>query len=198
MIMAKSRGRRSGDSGTREAIAQAALDQFAARGFERTTIRSVAAAADVDPALVMHYFGSKRGLFLAAVQLPFDPSPVIDELAAGPLETVGRRLALFFFEALRDERPLSVLLGRVRAAASDPVAAHMVRDLIADDLVGPLARRLGVDRPQLRSALVSTQLIGYVTARWMIEIEALAGMSVEQTAALLGPTLQRYLVEPLD
>ena len=93
---------------------------------------------------------------------------------------------------------LAVFLARVRAAASEPNAAAVLRDQIAAELVAPLARRLGVDRPDLRAALVSSQLIGFVVARWIVEIEALGKLTQGQAVTALAPVLQHYLIEPLS
>ena len=189
-------GRRAGESGSREAIAVAARGLFATVGYPRTTIRTVASQAGVDPALVMHFYGSKEGLFRAATAMPFDPAPLVEKLSADRT-TVGKRLAGFLISAWEDDDTRAVFLARVRAAASEPEAAAVVRDQIAGELVAPLAERLGVDRPDLRAGLVSSQLIGFVVARWIVEIEALEKLTPRQAIAMLAPVLQHYLVEPL-
>ena len=80
MTAARRTGRRPGDSGAREAILREARSSFGSAGFSGTTIRGVARAAGVDPALVHHYFGSKDELFAASLELPFDPSVVVPAL----------------------------------------------------------------------------------------------------------------------
>jgi AcrR family transcriptional regulator len=77
-------GRRPGESGTRQAILAAARRQFAERGWDRATIRAIAEDADVDPALVLHYFGSKTVLFSAAMTWPFDTDAAVDQVVTGP------------------------------------------------------------------------------------------------------------------
>ena len=195
--MASRQGRRPGDSGTRAAVIAAARRSFAEAGYAATTIRRVAADAGVDPSLVMQYHGSKRGLFLDAMSLPFDTGAAVEQIAAGPRREVGARLARFLATAWEDPVTRSVILGRARAAATEPEGAALVRAQIADDLVYPLVVRLGSDRPELRSGLVSTSLIGMIMARWVIEIEALSGMDFGRLAVYLAPILQRHLVEPL-
>jgi len=192
------RGRRPGTSSSREDIAGAARTQFAELGYDRTTIRGVAAAAGVDPALVMHFYGSKQRLFIETMQLPFDAPALADELAAGDRATVGRRVIEYLLAAWEQPHTRALFVGRARASASEPEAAKLLRDQITRELIGPLARSIGADRPELRAALVSTQLIGWVFARWILEVEALRPLDVEQAARVLGPALQRYLVEPLD
>ena len=192
------RGRRAGASGTRDAIGAAARACFAELGYDRATIRTIAAAAGVDPALVMHFFGSKQRLFVATIAVPFDVPEAVDALAAGDPETVGARLAEFFLRSLEQPESRAFFLGRLRSAASEPEAACLVRDAITRELVGPLARRLGADRPDLRAGLVSSQSMGWVFARWVVEVETLKQLDVADAAAAIGPVLQHYLTEPLN
>jgi AcrR family transcriptional regulator len=188
--MALSRGRRPAGSGTRETIVSTAREQFAERGYDRTTFRSVAQAAGVDPALVVHYHGSKAGLFRDALSLTRDPAPLVARLLDGPRRTIGARLAAALAALFEDPESRAILLGRVRCAASNEQAAVMVREMIAGDIVLPLARGLGVDDPERRSALVSSQLIGFVVARYILAFPALEDVD---PAEALAPVLQRYL-----
>jgi len=100
MAVAKSRGRRGGDPRTNEAIVAVARTQFAEHGYARTTIRSVAREAGVDPALVMYFHGNKRELFLAAAAIPSDTDALVGELVAGERATVGLRLARYLIDTL--------------------------------------------------------------------------------------------------
>ena len=95
-------GRRPGDSGTRDAIRAAARAQFAEQGYDRTSMRSVALQAGVDPTLVSHFFGSKQKLFAEVMQLPFDPAAVIPRIVAGDPAGIGTRLAGFVVSVLAD------------------------------------------------------------------------------------------------
>jgi AcrR family transcriptional regulator len=192
-----SRGRRTkANAVSSDAIATVALHQFATRGYASTTIRSVAAEAGVDPALVMYRHTSKLELFRTAVQMRFDPKAVAADLADGDRAGAGRRLIDFLLGAWDDPVQRQVFEARIRAAATEPEAAEMVRAMVADELVAPLVRLLGSDRPALRSGLVSTQLMGYFVARWVVGIEAL-DQPISEAAAILAPNVQRYLVEPL-
>ena len=85
-------GRRPGESGTRERIADAARVLFAEQGFDRTSVRAVAAKAGVDPALVHHYFGTKQRLFLEAVDFPIDTQRSIESLSIDDPDQVGADL----------------------------------------------------------------------------------------------------------
>lgn len=193
----KRRGRRPGPSRTREAIAEAARRQFAGLGYDRTTIRSVAAEARVDPALVLHYFESKQQLFLAAVDLPFDVADLVERIRSGPRSIVGERVVQFALGVLRNPQGLARWTGMVRAAASDPDAAAVLRDVLTRRIFEPLAEALGSDDARLRANLASSQMVGLVMARYVIAIEPLASTDDETIAAAVAPTIQRYLVGDL-
>jgi AcrR family transcriptional regulator len=193
----KKAGRRPGLSVTRAAIFDAARRQFAELGYDRTTIRSVAAEAGVDPALVLHYFGSKQQLFLAVVELPFEPAAVLPGLLAGDRRKVGERLARMFVAVLEDLDVRNRWTAVLRAAASEPAAAEMLREILTKRIFEPLAELLGVEDARLRANLVGSQVVGVVMARHVVEVEPLASLPGEALARAIGPTLQRYLTEPL-
>jgi AcrR family transcriptional regulator len=191
------RGRRPGPSGTREAIVAAARRHFSERGYDRSSLRSIAAEAGVDPALVTHFFGSKQRLFVEVVELPFDPAEMLPRILAGDPETVGMRLAEVIVAMLENPEARARITGIVRAAASEPEAARMVRELLMREVWAPAAALLGVDDAELRMNLVGSQIVGMVMARYIVGAEPLASLPPEELAGALGPTLQRYLAEPL-
>jgi AcrR family transcriptional regulator len=193
----KKRGRRPGPSAARDEIAQAARHQFAELGYDRTTMRSVAAEAGVDPALVVHYFGSKQQLFLAAVDLPFEVDDLVERLQNGPREEVGERVVRFALGVLAQPEGLARWAGMVRAAASDPDAAAILREVLTRRIFEPLAEALGSDDAQLRANLASSQMVGLVMARYVIGIEPLASTDDETIASAIAPTIQRYLAGEL-
>jgi AcrR family transcriptional regulator len=190
-------GRRPGESGTREAIAAAARAQFAQQGFDRTSMRSVALQAGVDPTLVSHFFGSKQALFAQVMQLPFDPAVVIPRILEGDPAAIGTRLATFVVTVLQSPEGFARLTGLVRAAASEDAAAQVVRQRVTREILAPLAAGLGSDEPQLRGSLAASQVVGMVMARHVVKVEPLASLPPERVIALIGPTLQRYLTGPL-
>ncbi|MGH3007565.1 MAG: TetR family transcriptional regulator [Gaiellaceae bacterium] len=192
----KRSGRRPGASGTREAIARAARRLFAERGYDRTTLRAIAADAAVDPALVVHFFGSKQELFLSVVELPFEPAEVLPEILAGDRDAVGRRFARFVVGVLEDPEARSRMTGIVRAAASEPAAARIMRELLTSRVLGPLAASLGADDAPLRATLAGSQVVGLVMARHVVGVEPLASLEPDALVDAVGPTFQRYLAEP--
>jgi AcrR family transcriptional regulator len=190
-------GRRPGLSGAREDIAAAAARLFGERGFDRTSLRAIAAEARVDPALITHYFGSKQRLFVEVTQLPLDPELVVAEVIEGPREDVGRRLAHLILGVLESPDGRARVTGLVRSAASEPEAAAMLRQLIETRLVGPVAAAVGSDRAELRATLLGTQMVGLVMARYVVGVEPLASTDAGEVAAAIAPVLQHYLTEPL-
>lgn len=190
-------GRRPGPSATREAIAEAARRRFADLGYEGTTIRAIAEDAGVDPALVLHFFASKQELFRSVIALPFEPEQALPEVLAGPRSQAGLRFARFAVSQLEDPQSRDVLLGIVRAAASGPESADLVRELIAERMVGAISDSLAVDDAPLRANLVASQILGLMMARHIIRIEPLASLPAEALVEAIAPNLQRYLTKPL-
>ncbi|WP_099024142.1 TetR/AcrR family transcriptional regulator [Mycolicibacterium palauense] len=189
----KHTGRRPGPNTTRELIADTARKHFAALGYDRTSMRQVALAAEVDPTLVAHYFGTKLNLFLAVVELPIDPAALIDRVVGDGAEGVGARLACAVLDVLDDEVRRRPMVGMIRAATSEPEAARLVRDFLTRNLLLPIAQRLEADHPEYRAGLVMSQIVGFTLARYIVGIEPLATHPREHVAADLGATLQRYL-----
>ena len=190
-------GRRPGESGTRERIADAARVLFAEQGFDRTSVRAVAAEAGVDPALVHHYFGTKQRLFIEAVDFPIDAAAAIGTLSAGDVDDAGERLVRFALRLWDDPVVLPRLLGVLRSAVTDPEAARMLGTLFTRQGPVQLVRALGADQPDLRAELVGTQLVGLAVARHVLRVEPLASADHETIVAAIGPTMQRYLVGDL-
>jgi AcrR family transcriptional regulator len=174
---------------TRAAILAIARSQFGDHGFERTTIRSVASAAGVDPALVMHYFGSKAELFAAASR--FDITfPDLSEVAPDRIADV---LLPLFVSVWGPDGPFLPLL---RAAATNKAAAAAMLEVFVDRVAPALAAAVP-DRPAARAALVGSQVLGLATARYILCIPALADMDDAQLIEWLRPVLAHYLTGPV-
>jgi AcrR family transcriptional regulator len=184
-------GRRAGTSGSREAILAAAREQFASDGYDGATVRGIAAAAGVDPALVRHYFGSKEHLFVEVLALPVDPAEIVPTILSGRPDGVGERLARFFLETWdRPDTPFTALL---RSVATNDQAATMLREFVSREVLGVIAATLKLDQPQLRAALAGSQLVGLALMRYVLKLEPVASMDREKLIPLVGPTIQRYL-----
>ena len=188
-------GRRPGASGTREKILAAARSHFGEVGYESGTVRGIAGGAAVDPSLVLHYFGSKEGVFRAAMDFPIDPAEFIPRLIAPGLDGLGERLTRFFLDTW-DSPAGQPLLGLIRSVVGNENAAAMMREFIGREVLARIAKALEVDQPQLRASLAASSLIGLAMLRYVIKLEPLASMPPEQVAKWVGPAVQRYLTDP--
>lgn len=191
------RGRRPGAPDTRAAILSAARSLFAANGYAGTSVRSVAAAAGVDAALVHHYFGTKDDLFIAALELPVDPRVVVRPVIEGGVDGAGERLMRLFVSVWDDEHTRNPLLALVRGIV-DPGGQQLVQDGFLRMVLGPVGAGLGIDDPDRRLPLVASQLVGLVILRYVLAVEPLASMPADELVAIYAPTLQRYLAGPLS
>jgi AcrR family transcriptional regulator len=195
--MAKT-GRRPGQSGSRERILDAARHLFAERGYDGSSIRQIAADAGTDPALVHHYFGTKERLFVAAVRIPIDPRRIPALLADGPSSEAGVRIATMFFALWEDRDQRRALMGVLRSAVSDPGAAALIREIVIEQMLGPIVSRLDVADPELRITLLASQIVGLAVTRYIVAVEPLASLPPERLIPALAPTFQRYLDGPID
>ena len=197
MTARASRGRRPGAPDTRAEVLAAARTSFGELGFRGTTIRSVAAAAGVDPALVHHYFGTKDDLFVAALEIPVDPREVMAPVVAAGPDGAGERLLRAFLGVWDDPAVQPGLLALARSLLGDD-SGPMVRDAFIPVVVGPVLAQLVADRPEERIPLVASQIIGLVVTRYVIALPAMAQAPAEDLVARIGPVLQHYLTGDLD
>ncbi|MGH3241147.1 MAG: TetR family transcriptional regulator [Spirillospora sp.] len=185
-------GRRPGPSATRAAILGAATTRFTRGGYEATSMRQIAADAEVDPALVRHFFGSKQALFTEVVAAVIRPDEAIPLLAGGPVTELGERLVRYFLGLLGDVATPGTLLGLIRSAVTVEQAAALLREFLADKVLGPIAAMIGADEADLRVALAASQLVGLAIARHALGLKALTTADTEHLIAWTAPTLQRY------
>jgi AcrR family transcriptional regulator len=190
-------GRRPGDSGTRDAILRAARAGFSARGFNATSLRSIARDAGVDPALITHYFGSKDDVFEAALALPLVPETLVPLLLAEGVEGLGERIVRTFLGVWDNTPGQGPMLAMLRSAVSHEDSAERLRGLLTRVLLHPLAEGTGSGDADLRASLLASQVAGLALARYVLKIEPLASATADELAPLLGPTLQRYLTGAL-
>ncbi|MFC3980652.1 TetR/AcrR family transcriptional regulator [Streptosporangium jomthongense] len=184
-------GRRPGSADTRGQILAAARETFAEKGFDKATVRGIARRAEVDPALVHHYFTSKEGMFVAAMELPIDPEDVVPMLLAGPREEMGERLAEFVLTMTSHAQARQPLLALVRTAMTNEQMATLIREFMTHALVDRVAQAL--DIPPIRMELAFAQMFGVVLARYVLRLEPIASVDVKELVGLLAPTIQRYL-----
>ena len=188
-------GRRPGPQKTRGAILDAARREFVARGYAATTIRSVARGAEVDPALVYHYFTDKPQLFAATLDLPFDPRVVGETAMPGDVAFDGARLAEEFLARFEQPPGGAGFIALAQAAASSPEAARAIREFLASRIrIGSSDAQPGGAWGQ-RHSMVASALIGTAWSRWILRVEPLASAPRDEVARWLGPTLDHFATD---
>ncbi|BBH69707.1 TetR family transcriptional regulator [Actinoplanes sp. OR16] len=172
---------------TRAAILAAARERFAADGFDRATIRAIAADARIDPSMVMRYYGNKDGLFAAAAE--FDLR--LPDMHGEPADTLGVRLTGHFLHRWEEDGTLVALL---RAAVSNESAVDRLRAVFAEQ-IGPVAARHAPDPAEAptRAGLVATQMLGFALCRYVLRLSPVVALDRDEAVAWLAPTIQRYL-----
>ena len=186
-------GRRPGAPDTRDAILAVARRGFALRGFDATSVRDIATAANVDPALVIHYFGTKEGLFVAATGLPDGLAVLFENLAMLPLHDFAAALVRAYLQLIDSDGSRNAILALVRSAVSNDKAAATLREFLTAQLLPVIARLTPHPDAQLRASLVTAQLIGIATQRHVIRLEPLVKATPDEIVALAAPAIEQYL-----
>jgi len=175
---------------TKAAILTAARERFAADGYERATVRAIAADAAIDPALVMRYFGSKEKLFAAAAD--FDLR--LPDLGALPLAHLGSALVEHFIDRWESDDTFMALL---RAAITNELAAKRVRAVLAGQVAPTIAKLSGDPAlAAMRSGLVASQILGLALCRYVLRLPPVVAMSRADVVGWVGPAVQRYISSP--
>jgi AcrR family transcriptional regulator len=190
-------GRPAGSGSSRDKILAVARLAFPANGYAGTSLRGIARDASVDPSLIVQLFGSKAGLFGAAVQWPFDASLIGAEIRDVPAGQVGQYTARMFIGHWERDEHRNPILSLIHAALADDAAAVMLREFITANLTLPVIEHVGADRPRFRAALLASQLLGFGLSRYALAFPALAAAPNEDLIAALGATLQHTCTMPL-
>lgn len=181
----------------RGVLAARILDQaraaFAEFGYAGTTIRAIARAADVDPALVHHYYGTKENLLDAATTLP---QAFLDQIITAwqtPSAELGEQLVRQMLANWQNPGHSQVLRAVVQIAGNEPAIREKLRTIVERSMMGPSAQALSEDERLLRSSLIASQLMGLAFMRFIWKIEPLASMADDDVVSAVAPTIQRYL-----
>jgi AcrR family transcriptional regulator len=177
--------RRSGAE-TKEEIRSAASSLFRDRGFGGTSVRDIAAAAEVDPALVIRHFGTKELLFLETMELSIDEEPLLDV----PLESFGERFIEVLLSGSEDTR--GVYLALVRGSDQEDIAERL-RLVHETSFIQPLRNRLAGWDADLRARLAAALVGGLLYTLWVVEDEQLLQVEREELVARYGSLLQQVL-----
>jgi AcrR family transcriptional regulator len=197
MAEARRAGRWRTGQQNRQRVIDAARERFMRHGYERATVRAIAADAGVDVAMVYYFFGSKEGLFTASTLTgPEHPLHQLAALLDEGNEQIGPRLVRRFLEHWEEGAVFEPFLTLWRSAAIHPQA----RKVLHESLAGPIAKRVAaefeVTDAELRVELVASHLAGLAFARYQLRIEPIASAPIEDLVAWVGQTVQRYLTDP--
>ena len=174
-------------------IVAAARDEFAEHGWAGTTIRAVARTADVDPALVYHYFGSKEGLLDAATNPPQRWLENVAKVWTTPIDQLGAALITLLLASWADDEIGPTLRAILQTAAHEPSTREKLRRVVEGSLMG-VSELGGDERDRLiRSGLISSQMMGFALMRYVWKVEPIASMADEEAIAAIAPNLQRYV-----
>jgi AcrR family transcriptional regulator len=174
---------------TRDRILEAARAIFGRDGYDRATIRAIAAEADINPAMVMRYYGNKESLFAAATNAPVDPA----DFQTVPKSRLGEAVIRHVLEAWDDPERSDTQRAILLAALSDEDARTRYLQQHQQNYAALLAR-LGDSRRSIEAAaLMSTQIIGLLVTRYILRVPRLVSMSSEQLIREVGQTLQGYV-----
>ncbi len=189
-------GPRPGNTESRKKILASARVAFAANGYSGTSLRGVAREAGVDPSLIVHFFGSKAGLFAGVAGSTFDPDRMLAGIEDTRPDQIGRFVASAFLANWERDERRNPLISLISAALADPTAATALGEVITN-LTLPTLRRVGADQPELRAALLSSQLMGLGLARYALAFDALSDAPTEQLMTWLADTVQRTCTGPM-
>jgi AcrR family transcriptional regulator len=186
-------GRRPGTPETRDTILAVARRRFASRGYDATSLRSIAAEAKVDPALLIHYFGTKDELFAAATGMPAGLPELFGSLTGLPVHERVQALIGTYLQLVDSDKSRNAILALVRSAVSNDRAAAMLREFLAAELLPVIAGLTGSPDARLRASLVAAHLIGIAMLRHVLRVQPLARATPEEIIALVTPAIEQYL-----
>jgi AcrR family transcriptional regulator len=186
-------GRRPGNPDTRQVLLDTARRMFADAGYDKTSVRDIAARAGVDPALIRHYFGSKAELFRATMGWPFEPAQVAAQVMGAGRDEIGARLTHVFFDAWEHPDSRAPLLAILRGAATHEQSATLVRQFIQGQLYRQMADQLRIPDAELRIDLAMAQLLGIAYLRHILRVEPIASTPVEELVARMAPVIAAHL-----
>ncbi|WP_158166349.1 TetR family transcriptional regulator [Mycolicibacterium smegmatis] len=192
------RGRRQGDPVSRDAVLAAAKQRFAQHGYEKATLRAIAADAGVDPAMVLYLFGSKADLFRESLRLIIDPNMLLGALEGAP-EDVGVRLVTTYLNIWESPETAASIRAMLVAATSNSDAHEAFRTFINDYVLTAVSAILGGgEQARLRAMLAGSNLVGTAMVRYVMEVPPLATLPPEDVVRLIAPTVTRYLTAPAE
>lgn len=192
----RGRGRPAGGSTARTDILEVARRHFLAEGYHRVTLRTIAAEAGVDPALISYHFGSKRGLLGEAMALAVNPAELLAREMAGPLNNLPERLLTTVVTAWDDPRADGSLRTFIEDVVADPEVGRVFRELVEHEMLPRIAERIGGPDGSRRAAVAASHIAGLVMARYILRLEPFASMPAAEVVRRMAPGLRAALAGP--
>ncbi|MEO6825940.1 MAG: TetR family transcriptional regulator [Microbacteriaceae bacterium] len=191
----RQRGRPRADAAvdTKKRITRAAAAEFADRGYEAASLRSIARRAGVDPALVHHYFEDKADLFTTTVGAPIRPDRLLSVILAGPHEQIGEGLVRYLLGSLVDPTAQTRIVALLRTAIGHNPASGLLKEFLIREVMLRLASATTDENAELRANLAASQVAGLLMLRYVLRVEPLASAPIDEVAARVGPVIQWQL-----
>ncbi len=186
-------GRRPGTPDTRDHIVAVARRAFGAKGYDATSIRSIAAEAEVDPGLLIHYFGSKEGVFRAALEVVVKSGQLSHGIDGLTSRERAEQLVRRYLAVLAREDSRNVVMGLIRSAVSNEQAADLLRDVLAQELLASVESVIDAPDARLRASLIVAQLVGIATLKYVVRVVSIAQATDEDIVGLASSAIERYL-----
>ena len=196
MNKCRARGRPAGGSTARADILAAARRHFLAEGYHRVTLRTIAAEAGVDPALISYHFGSKRGLLGEAMALAVNPAELMAREMAGPLNNLPERLLTTVLTVWDDPETSGSLRTFIEGVVGDPEVGRVFRELVEHEMLSRIADRIGGSDARRRAAVAASHIAGLVMARYILQLEPFASMPRAEVVRRMAPGLRTALMGP--
>lgn len=203
----RERGPRGARGKMREQIKRVAESQFIARGYDGTTMRSIAKGAGCDPAMVSYYFGSKQRLFRDCFDLPLDPLQQILQLWEPGLEGIADRLLDFAFTLYEERLTKDRMKALMRALITDSETTQRFRAYMSENLLKGGAEVLNTLQiasgqevnEELETSfqalieILMSMIYGVATMRYIVQLEPVASMERSELQNRLAPILQTQI-----
>ncbi len=192
------RGRRQGEPVSRDAVLRAAKQRFAVEGYEKTTLRSIADDARVDPSMVLYLFGSKAELFRESLRLIIDPDVLAAAIAEGD-DDIGTRMVRTYLGIWEHPDTAASMIAMLQSATSNSDAHEAFRAFMQSYVLTAVSGALGgVEHAQLRAMLAATNLVGTAILRYVMRVDPLATLPADDVVKLIAPSVNRYLSASAD
>ena len=190
---ARRRGRRQGEPVSRDAVLRAVKRRFAAEGYEKTTLRAIANQAHVDPSMVLYLFGSKAELFRESLRLIIDPEVLVAAMSEGD-DDIGTRMVRTYLGIWEHPDTAASMVAMLASATSNSDAHDAFRAFMQSYVLTAVSGALGGgEQARLRAMLAATNLVGTAILRYVMQVDPLATLPVDDVVTLIAPSVNRYL-----